>query len=242
MKIERNYGSIFARREKPTVTRYRGFSSGNDIYQSPQSFIDGISTYCHEVGHVLGDRLSFQAGLKWWQVENVRSLDEIKNYKISIYLEPTEIQYLRKSISNKKNTHINDEGLIIAGKLLNTFSMGNFHPRMVNFHNISQRELEKILAREGSSTTKTANGEVLPVNSRAGRDSEIPSFTTEVACLLLLENTLIKYRINFNESDLGFCTSSSPSHQRAINIVSGALSRKGWRLPSMVDIAKRPSN
>lgn len=249
MEIERDCGAIFEKRkiyitglkrkESPEGSAVLGFANGKDIYLSPQGFIDGIATYCHEIGHLMGNRLSFQSGLKWWQLANVRSFDEIKKYKISIYLEPREVDYLNQIIGTKENVALSGESLTIANKLLDTFFMGNFHPKVAVLHNVPRKELNIIVASEGCNTLVSKHGDIFARNSRHGRDSELPSYTTEFACLLILENTLKKYWLMSSQNHFTIRTTISPSHQRAKNIISRAFSSQGWRVPSMVDIRKR---
>lgn len=220
-----------------------GFRSGKDIYLPPQDFLNTISVFCHEVGHVLGNEMSFQTGLYPGEKAIVTNFDEIKSGNLRIKLEPNEIVHIMKYLSNNEPVPIEGLTLSIALKLLDVFSKGNFTLTSIISHNVTQEELHRLVAEKGSSTTTTKQAgtttEILVVNSKSGRNEELSSYTTEVSCLLILENTLKWYGIYRSDGAITISASISPPHQRAINIISRAFSGKGWRIPSMLDINLR---
>lgn len=247
MEIQRDVSSIFEKDKIITVNTnssesrmISGFRSGIEIYQPPLNFINAISSYTHEVGHVLGDKMSFQSGLKLGDEKNILSFDDIASQKISISFDEKELSYVRRHVFNKRQLHIRNEVLSISQKLLKTLFIDKFQKNEVNLHNISYRNLNKLVADKGSGTTtaNTENGltKITLVNSKYGRNSELPSIVNEAACLLILENTLIKYNIMPDTKYITMTKRGSPSHQRAQNIVAKAHASTGWRIPSMVDI------
>lgn len=217
-----------------------GLRVGNEIYLSPRNVVDSLGTFCHEVGHFIGDLWSFKKGDGESAEETVLSIDEIKDQRVFITLSEEEYHYLDDNIFLTKLAVHSPELISIANKLLVEFTKGRFDPDSITFHAVSQDVLDERVRSLDISTVKTdASGNIVAVNSRKGRDAEIPSYTTEYCCMQILENTLYHYGIFSFENYLKFFATSSPAHQRARNIISRAFRGRGWRMPSMVDIKNR---
>lgn len=251
MEIQRNISSIFEKEKviavdlpknidsgKPNMIS--GFRSGKEIYQPPLNLLNAVGTYCHEVGHILGDRTSFQSGLKWWNKKYILGFDEIKHKNVSIDLDDRELDYAKKYMFHKRKLHIKNEVLSISQKLLKTLFKGKFSEQDADLYSISYRKLNKLVADRESSTTltKTENGltKIVIENSKGGRNSELPAILTEASCLLILENTLIKHKVMSETNYITMVSRGSAPHQRAQNIIARAHAGRGWRIPSMMDI------
>lgn len=251
MEIQRDIASIFEKNKTIVIDTPQntdlddlrmisGYRNGKEIFQPPLDYINAISTYCHEVGHILGDKLSFKSGFKWWNRKNILSFDDINSNKICITLSKEELEYSRRHMYDHDKLHIKDEVLSISQKLLKTLFRGKFHKKNVVLHDVSYEELNNIVADQGSTTTSTTLEEGVRkmeiVNSKHGRNSELPSVYVEAACLLILENTLKKHNIIVDAGLIQMPKRDSAPHQRAQNIVYRAYSSKGWRVPSTKDI------
>lgn len=219
-----------------------GLRSGKEIFLPPRTVVDLLSTYCHEVGHIIGDDMSFQDGSNDGEEPDVLSIDEVKDPNTRITLTNKEQEYLKNTIFSTEKVSLDPVLIGITNKLLDLFTKGNFDPRSIRCHSVTQKELEeKVSTMSISTLSRNSEGGIIAVNSKDGRDSEIPSFTTELSCLQILENTLAYYEI-FSKSQYFIAnTVDSPAHQRAKNILSRAFEGRGWRLPSMKDIRRKKS-
>lgn len=228
------------RKEKKPVfksdERIFGMRRKNEIFLSPSQPIYLITSYLHEVGHIIGNNLPFLAERNKPENTNALSFDEVKNPKTKISLSLSEIIFLLKSIHSKKNIKISKEIQSIANKLLICFTSGTFNPSTIKVHSVSQDELEKLVFEGNQNTiTKTSDGKLYFLNSKIGRNDEIPAYITQFCCMQIFENTLHHYKLLNSKKMLEFKKISSPSHQRAINLVGRAFVGEGWRLPFKLD-------
>jgi hypothetical protein len=242
--VIREKGKIFiavgGSKDSKEAGRISGLRHGQEIYQSPQPILETISTYTHETGHIVGEWLPFRSGINAGEIKYVRTFDDIKLGNISINLTTEEIRYLRNYLLSKEDVGLTDTTLRIANKLLYKFFIGHFDPSNIKIHNVSQKKLEEIVAKTGSSTTVAKKGwgsvGIEIINTRQGRNAELPSIMTQAACGLILENTLRKYGIDFDPKDTSLQVRISPPHQRAQNIVARAFKGKNYRIPSKRDL------
>lgn len=220
-----------------------GLRKGRQIFLPPASLINTLSTYLHEVGHIIGDDMSFQAGLDNSDNAQVLSIDDVKNVYKMIQLSEIEQIFLRENlINNDKIESPESYDLLksIANKLLKSFTKESFDPEEVTVNFVSQESLEQLAFESDISTiSQDSDGKRYAKNSKEGRNSEIPAYTTEIICLQILENTLHRYRLLDLNSEFIIGTTLSPSHQRAKNLLNRAFRGKGWRLPSMLDIRRK---
>lgn len=219
------------------VSGVSGLRRGADIYLPPSTVLNAIGTYCHEAGHVLGDFLSFNAGLIPGEKPEVMAIDQAKKSYSTIHLNHDEYRYLSRYTTSDDIVPVSDIAISIANKLLKAFTMGSFKPEMINFHPVTQEELDNLVKETNVNTVAAdASGKTVGINSKNGRNSEMPSFITQFCCWQILENTLRREGILNPWGYINSGTSKSPAHQRARNIVGMAFKRKGWRPPSMKDI------
>jgi len=221
-------------RAKTVISGYR---EGNAIYVPPSTVIDSISTYCHEAGHIIGDLWSFKNPDSETGETALLSIDEVKNPNTTILLTFDELQFLRFNIFSTQKERPSRHAVSIANKLLSKLTKGKFDSTSVTFYSVTQEELIQRVKDNGANTLVVdENKTITIINSKQGRNVEMPSYTVAYCCMQILENTLRFQRIFSDENQFKFFPTSSPPHQRAINIISRAFRGKSWKMPSMVDI------
>lgn len=222
--------------QKTARVRIAGLRVGKDIYLPPNNFLSTAKNYFHEVGHVLGDEYSFQAGLMPGEEGDVLSIDEAKVTRID--LTPEEVSHIRKYLFTGQEIVLDEIMIAVINRILTTFAKGNPIEKMFNVHFPTQAELEK-MAYECDIITSEKNeqGQLVAINSKTGRNTELSAYLVQFCCLQILENTLKHYYLMANGSRLRIETTFSPAHQRAQNIIAMAFRGERWRVPSMVDIS-----
>lgn len=209
-----------------------GLRVNKDIYlpeSSPENF---LMRYFHEVGHVLSEKLSFDDG-------EVLTVDECKYGIASLpsdllaltfrYLYTPNLPY---SLQATKN---------VADMIISFFSKGHFNPDLLNLHtNVPPEEIYQLVLNANGSLGTSAideDGNLTYVSTNFGRDIEIPAIFCERGCLRILENTLNRYLAPHREIRFSFVfPNDGSSHWRAHKFVERAFSRRGWRIPSALDL------
>lgn len=177
------------------VDKINGVRIGREIFISPSTTVGYISVYLHEVGHVLGDRLSFQAGNDTVKDSHVLSFDEVKKPTTVITLSDSEVEFLKQNIFNRENIKYTDEITSIITKLLSYFTKGSFDPNEINAHEVTQEHLEELVSEDvGGTLSKATDGKVYAVNSKSGRNEEIPAYVTEFCCMQILQKYIASLR------------------------------------------------
>ncbi|CAN5307364.1 hypothetical protein BH10PAT1_BH10PAT1_4470 [soil metagenome] len=181
-----------------------GFSSTSDnkIYLNNNMPLRGfLSTYFHETGHYMGVNTSFREILSP-KMYRTTQLNISKFHKAILF----------RAIMLKDNPIILRPFIFnIANQTLNLFFRNNFDPNMLDIHILSPDKLKSVFM-EGEDV----NGYTYK-NDREIRNLEVDAFTVQVGCLKIIENTLKSIDIPIS--------GSTPTHTRAINIVSRAFYR-----------------
>ena len=214
-----------------------GYRDGKEIWIRKSDAINLLDNYFHEVGHVLGDIMSFRNG-------DVLTPDEVK---LNIPEFPREKlirlhQLLFAKSPFLRNPKDIQEIIQYSNRIMMVFTKGKFKPgsrfkpRMIRLHtDISQNDLLRTIRQHGGANTIhfTSDDTIEYVDGRNGRNSEISSHVTEIACLRLHENAIRVY-----DSTYAVINSppQSPAHRRAFLIVQRAYVGNGWTVPSRADL------
>ena len=127
-----------------------------------------------------------------------------------------------------------------GNQILKAFTRGKFNPKSIKYHtNLSHEELLNVMRqrRVPVTTVFAPNSEsqkVEYINSKFGRNQEMPSYATEIACLNILANTIRLADPSYMLEKLP-PPAASP-HLRAYKIVQRAYSGNNWLLPSSKDL------
>lgn len=188
-----------------------------------------FGSYCHEVGHLVGDNESFKLG-------HVLTPDEVKTHILPIN-SPCSTK-LRKMFFQDNPAEIDQIATTIslANKILEIYTHFRFDPTSIKINtNIPSSDMASLMmCQEASgSTYEFIDGEIRFINSRSGRNSEMPAYATQIACLIILAQSL---QLPVESVGVSQMSSRSPSHSRAIKIVYRAYERNGWILPSTFDL------
>lgn len=218
----------------------KGAQIGKDIYFTDAVGIAVILGYCHEAGHIIGDKLSFKK-------REVLTPDEAREALIfRKWLSYQEVKDLFNTtrFEGTKETPVHKVVIPIANALLKVFTKDWFDESMVNFHPVTTPfeidELIKQALREGkkcpSGIKLGHDGELLHTSNKAARDAEIPAMVTEYGCLYILANSIRQYHPTFASQYV--VTATSASQRRARLIVERAYEGENWVLPSAKDLLK----
>ncbi len=195
---------------------------------------DWITTFTHEVGHLIGDTISFQDG-------SVLSPLEVQG--TNICLSHDEQDLLSQVFGGSKRrilTEISDSDLEIlteiGRKLILAFVLNKEHGlENLVLHSLGSDQLVEVARTVNLVTAEVkSDGKIVSKSDKFGRDLELPSCLTEYACTQILENTLVRYRIISGRTQLVVAYQGLP-HQRAQNIIARAF-RYNYRLPSLLDL------
>jgi len=214
-----------------------GLIKNNDIYLvEGKTFISQLETLSHELGHHLGNTLSFKNG-------GVLTPDQVKatNPQLSLGEKLIILIYGNTVIKNNKTVQRYFERIFF--KLMEIYTKNQMDFSIFNFHfNVPQEDINQ-LAKNGPNENGLMfdqnDNPILSAN-RQNRNDELPAYATSHAILWLLENSLklkdqklynikIKYNYSFEKTP----------HYRALRIVDRAYEKTGWIIPSLVDINQK---
>jgi hypothetical protein len=208
-----------------------GMVLGNDIYLPPAIFPDRFSFYTHESRHIIGEKLSFVRG-------DVLTPDEVKKTKIKLSFEEHGVLY--DGSESEEKGHISQAELSILNRTIAVYTKGNFDVGSINLHNLSEKDFINLASQfeDKNRFYRNEDGKLFSVSSRKGRNAEIDSIATNIACLTILENSLAIWIFRWKIYEtLRFRLARKPgSHGRAQEIVKRAYSIKGMILPSSLDL------
>jgi hypothetical protein len=184
------------------------------------------------MGHFIGDRISFRDG------SVLRPNDILDQF---IEFTDSEFKLLKQEIEDIadpeaiKRTHIEIEILIgLCFKLVRVFlNDTDAGLEDIKLYICEPEEIVAIL-RDPESGAMLHDGKVVGQNDRQGRNDELPSVFVEIACMLILENSLKRERLLDQGDNIEVPLKSFP-HQRAQNIVFRGF-QNNYAIPSLVDL------
>jgi len=213
------------------------FLKGGEIWlASTLSPIDYFLSYAHEVGHIIGGKLSFKTG-------DVLTPDEVKDTYIEMDSRKAAeiVDIITKKQLTPEDSRVLDSILL---KYLEIYTKNNYDLNNLRVHsNIDPREMLTMIAGKSLSTGAIKeDGSFNPNSTRGGRNIEIPAYTCQQACQQLLENALQNdypgLSIDVTWEDRA--KAMKDSHYRASAIVNRAYyDTTGMILPSLRDITGR---
>ena len=223
------------RAESASSFNPHGVRIERDIYLVESSPVNFLLRYFHEIGHILGDDLSYRDG-------DILTPAEVVSTQAPIDYSETFMLF-SQVISAPGYDRVNNLTIESANIILNTFTLGKFDPTSIKLHYpVTQEELEDLLksAHETPGIIINEKGELEGVNTKDGRDAEISAMAVEIGCLKILENTIN----SLSPQDLLSITvqreDKGDSHSRAMKIVERTYQpNRSFILPSAKDLGKR---
>lgn len=202
----------------------------SEVILVPNSNVfDLFRIYFHEAGHEIGNRISFKDGA-------LLTPDQVLRTEVNLSLDEI-LTILNLFVLGKLNIPLKMEGKIkkIADKILLRYTKGKWNPRNVELTHMSSKQMRRYILEEtgGKISTATVNPD-LSVDyhsTRAGRTAELPSISTEMDCLQILENSTGVELIHIPNNAV-------KSHIRARKLIE-YIHKRGWQVPSMVDVRGR---
>lgn len=207
------------------------FRVNNEVFLQPQPLLLGFLHFFHEVGHVMGDHLSFR--------RDVLSIPEVSQTYVE--LDDIEVAHLNELLSHKNPVALDEITYSIARKIIYGLSRGNFDPEdHIILHQLTEKQfvsrLKELIQIYRGSTLQEIGGKIVLVNSKKGRTVELSAIFAEICCLLILENTVQAYLPNSTlAQEFNFSGKFTANRQRALNIIGRAFDR-GLTIPSMKDL------
>lgn len=246
MRIEMDRKAIFAKEEivigdedsKNTDTETWGRCGPDYIKLSTEIPINIIFTFIHEYGHFRGDRVSFKRK-PMLGGRAVLTFDEIKATNASLNLTEKEAESLTRIYMSKRIVKPNWDHLWVADRLLRVLFKGRANYEGLRVYTYTKKEMRKDIIEHPTSSMVKKGKVIVNMNTKTERDVELPAIYTEVASLLILENTFNKYGLWNGGEDEMVQPWNTQGHQRAQNIIARAYQGKGWMIPSMVDLNRR---
>jgi hypothetical protein len=224
-------------KEQSPEFKPQGLRIGNTIYITECPPLNFFSTYFHEVGHILGDVLSFLQG------------DVLTPQEIAVtYAQVTSIEarlLLSQAVNPNMDWKSPNWNHRIADDILDIFSKGHFEKKHIDLHYpVPEEKIIRMLKaappsqRPGIKINST--GELEGDNTKDARNRELPAMYVETGCIKMLENT-INRQFEYPQLAIGLSQSTeSTSHVRAFRIAQRAFQpNHTLYIPSLKDIKDR---
>lgn len=175
-----------------------------------------IQAYFHEMGHIMGQYLSFKY--------QTLSPDKCKETFIEV---PENVKRnLNANLTSVPNSDTLDSAINLCNNILRVYTKGAFNPDSIKVNELSKDDLRDSWIGKSKNS---GNGEVYYPNTRACRNAELDAMTVEAGCLTILENS-----VPFSEQFK--IAPNSTAHIRAANIVSRAYKYPTTILESTFDL------
>lgn len=204
-------------------------NNGEQIVVTPRLPYFLISVLAHELGHIIGTRLSFKAG-------EVLTPNEVKN--TTIHFPQYVVMYLIGAYFQDE-IEITDEIIEFVAQILDVYTKGNIDCREIDVIPISAKELVELAMQSTSNTFVVQDGDPAFLSTKLGRNEELAAIATAKAVETIIQNSspyilriLFKIFHLTNSSAYGKIS----SHSRANRIVQRAYRSKGWIIPSEKDL------
>jgi hypothetical protein len=212
---------------------------GRNIYLTDSPLIFLFSDYAHEVGHMLGNKLSFLNG-------DVLRPDEVKTAHFQLTTADASI------LSAVARGGLEKRGAIrtvkpIIDKILTIYSKGEFKPSDVKTHyKVSVNRMGNLIrkSREAHGSTKgllgweiTKDLNLIPLRTKEGMRGELSAYAVQVAVQTIIQNAINDLAPNqWYNAKIDNETLPGTFHDTALKIVKRAYAGTGWIIPSAKDL------